>query len=166
VESGQINFQVPFEVAPGNAVLLVQSPSGTSAEYSLSVAAAAPGIFQYNNRALATNGLGPLNTADAPASVGSVLVVYLTGIGGVTATPPDGAATPAIPLAKAELSASASIGGVSAPLKFLGLTPGFAGLAQANVQVPPLSTGDYPLVITVNGVASEPATVSVRASPP
>jgi uncharacterized protein (TIGR03437 family) len=60
---------------------------------------------------------------------------------------------------------SATIGGVNAPVQFLGLTPTLVDLAQANIQVPALPTGDYPLVITVGGVSSVPATVSVAASP-
>ena len=48
-------------------------------------------------------------------------------------------------------------------MAFLGLASGFVGLAQADVQVPEgLKAGDYPLVITVNGVKSNTATVSVK----
>jgi uncharacterized protein (TIGR03437 family) len=37
------------------------------------------------------------------------------------------------------------------------------GLGQANVQVPSLPTNDYPLVLTVNGVASNSVTIVVKA---
>lgn len=90
-----------------------------------------------------------------------MIVVYLTGIGSLTNTPLDGAGAPLAPLAQATLSATATIGGANAPIQFLGLTPNFAGLAQANLQVPQLAAGDYPVVITVNGVASAPAMLSV-----
>jgi uncharacterized protein (TIGR03437 family) len=90
-----------------------------------------------------------------------VIVVYLTGIGSLTTTPLDGAGAPVSPLARATLSATATIGGADAPIQFLGLTPYFVGLAQANLQVPQLAAGDYPVVITVNGVASAPAMLSV-----
>jgi len=43
----------------------------------------------------------------------------------------------------------------------LGLTPRYAGLAQANIQVPNLATGDYPLVLTVGGYVSSSAVISV-----
>ncbi len=59
---------------------------------------------------------------------------------------------------------SATIGGVNAPVQFLGLTPTYAGLAQANIQVPNLATGDYPLVITVGGYVSSSAILSVSGS--
>ena len=163
-DSAQINFQVPFEAQSGNATLLVRSPQGMSAEYPLTIDAASPGIFQISgNRAVATDPAGTLLTPDHPAAAGSVIIVYLTGIGSVTNTPLDGAGAPLNPLARATLAESATIGGVNAPIRFLGLTPYFVGLAQANLQVPVLASGDYPVVITVNGVASASALLSVAA---
>ena len=160
--SGQINFQVPFEAQPGSATLMVRSALGMSLEFPLTIDAAAPGIFQMEGtRAVATDAVGTLLTADHPATAGSVIVVYLTGIGSLTTTPLDGAGAPLSPLAEATLSASATIGGANAPIQFLGLTPYYAGLAQANLQVPQLAAGDYPLVVTVNGVASAAAVLAV-----
>jgi uncharacterized protein (TIGR03437 family) len=101
----------------------------------------------------------------SPAPAGSLIVAYLTGIGPLSATPADGTAAPLSPLSQAILPFSATIGGVDAPVQFLGLTPTLVGLAQANIQVPALPTGDYPLIVTVGGVSSAPATVSVLASP-
>ena len=161
-DSGQINFQVPFEAQAGSATMLVRSPLGMSLEFPLTIDAAAPGIFQFdNNRAVATDAAGTLLTPTYPALPSSVIVVYLTGVGAVTNTPLDGFGAPVKPLAYATLTASASIGGQDAPIQFLGLTPYFAGLAQANIQVPQLPAGDYPLIITVNGAASAPAQLAV-----
>ena len=161
-DSDQINFQVPFEAQPGGATLMVRSPSGMSLEYPLTIYPAAPGIFQFDeNLAVATDPQGNLITADRPAPAGSVIVVYLTGIGGVSNAPLDGAGAPANPPASALLPASATVGGLNAPIQFLGLTPYFVGLAQANIQVPQLPAGNYPLVITVGGVASMPGQLSV-----
>ena len=62
--------------------------------------------------------------------------------------------------------ARATIGGQNATVLFLGLTPGAVGLAQANVQIPAqLTTGDYPLVLTVNGQTSRSALVAVKGIP-
>jgi uncharacterized protein (TIGR03437 family) len=44
---------------------------------------------------------------------------------------------------------------------YLGLTPGFVGLYQADFQVPSVATGDYPVVITVNGVSSNGPVMSI-----
>jgi uncharacterized protein (TIGR03437 family) len=90
-----------------------------------------------------------------------VIVVYLTGIGSLSNTPADGAGAPVNPLAQATLAVTATIGGVNAPIQYLGLTPYFAGLAQANLEVPHLASGDNPVVITINGVSSAPAVLSV-----
>jgi uncharacterized protein (TIGR03437 family) len=47
-------------------------------------------------------------------------------------------------------------------VQFLGLTPGTVGWAQANLVVPGLSPGAYPVVLTVGGAASNGATVYVQ----
>ena len=93
--------------------------------------------------------------------MGSTLLVYVTGIGPVSPAVNDGEAAPSAPPAAATLAATARIGAADAPVKSLTLTPGTAGLAQAAITVPALAAGDYPLVITVDGVASQTAMVSV-----
>jgi len=163
-DSSQINFQVPFEAQPGSATLLVRSPLGMSLEYPIAIAAAAPGVFEFDgSRAVATDAAGVLITPDHPASAGSVIVVYLTGIGSLSNTPLDGVGAPLNPLAYGLLSATATIADAAAPIQFLGLTPYYVGLAQANIQVPQLASGDYPLVITIDGLASDPVILSVAA---
>jgi uncharacterized protein (TIGR03437 family) len=47
-------------------------------------------------------------------------------------------------------------------MSFAGFAPGFAGLYQVNLRVPQVSTGDQPLQISANGVASNVAAISVR----
>jgi len=163
----QINFQVPSKLAAGQNSLVVNSASGSSSAFSFTVLAQAPAVFQYGvNHAVAQNGdaAHSLNRSSAPAASGSVITVYLTGQGAVNNVVKDGNATPQSPLSKATAKATATIGSQNAPIQFLGLTPGFVGLAQANVQVPKLPNGDYPLVITVGGIVSASAIVSVSGS--
>ncbi len=165
VNTGQINFQVPSSLTSGPVSLVVNGPGGASASFSFTVTASAPAIFQYGtNRAVAQNGDGTLNSSSAAAASGSVITVYLTGIGPVDNAVTDGAATPSSPLSTATAANSATIGTMSAPVQFLGLAPTFVGLAQANIQVPSLPNGDYPLVITVGGYLSASAVVSVSGS--
>jgi uncharacterized protein (TIGR03437 family) len=162
VSAGQINFQVPSSAKAGQANVVVNGPGGASPAFSLTVAAEAPAIYQYGgNRAVAQNAGGALNGSSAPAAAGSVITVYLTGQGAVSNPVKDGTATPLSPLSTASASATATIGPLNAPVQFLGLTPDFAGLAQANVQVPSLPSGDYPLVVTEGGLVSASAIVSV-----
>jgi len=167
VSPGQINFQVPIELASGQNSLVVTSASGASSAFSVTVVGQTPAIFQYGtNRAVAQNNDAKhsLNSSTNPAASGSVITVYLTGQGAVDNIVNDGDAAPTSPLSRATAASSATIGPQNAPIDFLGLTPGFVGLAQANVQVPNLPDGDYPLVITVGGIVSTSAIVSVSGT--
>jgi uncharacterized protein (TIGR03437 family) len=57
---------------------------------------------------------------------------------------------------------TATIDSVAAQVSFAGLAPDFVGLWQVNVVVPAgLSQGDFPLIISVGGQASNAANVSV-----
>jgi uncharacterized protein (TIGR03437 family) len=163
----QINFQVPSGLTAGTANFSVTVGGGNSLSFTVNVVSAGPSIFQdTSNHAIAQDaGAGYATNSDThPAAASSVVVVYLTGLGAVDHPVPDGAATPGSPLANATGTPSATIGGMNAPVQFLGLTPGYAGLAQANIQVPSLATGDYPLVITVGGYVSASAMLSVSGS--
>lgn len=167
VSGGQINFQVPAKTAAGQGTLVVKAASGTSQSYTFTVAAQAPGLFQDSSgHAIAQNSdsAHSINSSSSPAAVGSVITVYLTGIGPVDNAVADGTPAPSSPLSKATQSATATIGLKSASVQFLGLSPGFIGLGQANVQIPSLPTGDYPLVITIGGTVSTSATVSVSGT--
>lgn len=165
VSSRQINFQVPSSTQTGSISLVVNGPGGASASFSFTVTAEAPSIYQSGaNHAVAQNSNGTTNSDSAPAAAGSVMTVYLTGQGAVNNSVGDGAATPLSPVSTAAATATATIGPLNAPVQFLGLTPEFAGLAQANIQVPTLPTGDYPLVITAGGYISASAVVSVSGT--
>lgn len=168
VNPTQINLLVPWTTPVGTYPMTVTVNDKTVGPTNIVISAEAPGIFQYGaNRAVAQNLNGnsySLNTSSAPAAVGSTLVVYVTGIGMVSNTPGDGATTPASPLSQASYLNSATIGGVPAAVTFLGLTPGQVGLAQADITVPSLPSGDYPLVLTVAGLESTSALVSVQGA--
>lgn len=104
-----------------------------------------------------------LNQRSNPAAVGSVITAYLTGFGPVSGTVADGFPTPTSPFFQATSPLKATIGSKDAPVIFVGLTPTFVGLVQASIQVPSgLSTGDYPLMVTIAGESSNPANVSVK----
>jgi uncharacterized protein (TIGR03437 family) len=166
VSNTQINFQVPGGLATGTANVYVTRDGGKSAIVQFTVTSSAPGIFQdSNNHAVAQNATdNSTNSSSNPVASGDVLVVYVTGQGALDNPVPDGNATPDSPLSTATATPTATIGGMSATVQFLGLTPGFTGLAQANIQVPALATGDYPLVITVGGYVGASAVVSVSGS--
>lgn len=166
VSATQINFQVPSGLAVGTATMYITRDGGRSALFQFPVVNSSPAIFQdTSNHAIAQNAVDNSTNSDSdPVASGAVIVVYLTGQGAVNNPVPDGNATPNSPLSSATATATATIGGASATVQFLGLTPGFTGLAQANIVVPALATADYPLVITVGGYVSASAVVSVSGS--
>jgi uncharacterized protein (TIGR03437 family) len=167
VSDTQINFQVPSSLAAGTANMYVTRDGGQSAIFQFTVVTNAPGIFQdTSNHAIAQNATDNSTNSDSdPVASGAVLVVYLTGQGALDNAVADGTATPASPLSYATATATATIGGAAATVQFLGLTPGYTGLAQANILVPSsLATADYPLVITVGGYVSASAQISVSGS--
>jgi uncharacterized protein (TIGR03437 family) len=57
-----------------------------------------------------------------------------------------------------------TIGGIPAEVQFSGLAPGFVGLYQVNARIPAgISAGSaVPVQITINGRASNTATIAVR----
>jgi uncharacterized protein (TIGR03437 family) len=94
-----------------------------------------------------------------PARAGETLAIYATGLGplqGVVRTgdPAPVAITTTLPVVH--------IGAFLANVAYSGTAPGFAGLYQVNVVVPPgLSLGTQPVQITMNGMASNVATVAI-----
>lgn len=147
VSPTQINGQMPYETTPGDGTATVTTAGVTTNVVTTQVRTAAPGIL-----VVVANGAAP----------GDYVVAYATGVGPVDGQPATGEPAGADPLPQARSAFSATIGGQPANVLYLGLTPGFVGLAQANVVIPDLPAGDYPLVITVDGVASNAATVQVR----
>lgn len=160
----QVNAEIPFDVPTDRPVTLsLTSGDATSNTVQLSMQKAAPGIFTFpGNRAVVENADYSINSPDNPAHVGDYVTVYLTGGGSVSPAVSTGVPAPSSPLSYADGANSFSIGATPAFVYFLGLTPGFEGLYQGNVQVPPLAPGDYAVVATVGGVASNGPLISVR----
>jgi len=102
--------------------------------------------------------------ANNPAKAGDVVVVYCTGLGATNPAMRSGEAALPSPLAKATTPVQVTIGGQPAVVHYAGLTPGFVGLYQVNVQVPSGVTpgSSVPLVISQDGVPSNTVTLAVR----
>jgi len=150
----QINLNLPSNVNIGTNHLTVTANATTGPEVNFWVTEAMPAIFAgVDGRAIAVNADdNTLNGVDAPVKAGRPLTVYLTGVGAVANTP----------LHDTAYSWTATVGGKAAGKLFLGLAPLFVGVYQGNLVVPAdLSTGDYALAFTVNGVTSREATISV-----
>jgi uncharacterized protein (TIGR03437 family) len=159
----QINAQVPYQVTAGRAAVVAKLGSNVVGSSSVTVQSIAPGLFLGSGgQAAALNQDGSANGPSNPAAVGSVIAVFMTGLGPVEHAVATGVAASASPLSNVTGTVSASIGGQAAQVAFAGLAPGFAGLYQVNVRVPQVAAGSQPLVISVNGVVGNSGLVSVR----
>jgi uncharacterized protein (TIGR03437 family) len=171
----QINAQMPLDIAPGIATVVVTNGSTASNSVAVPVPATAqPGVFIYGaNRAVAQNltivqGVPTytLNSTAAPAAAGSYIVVYFTGGGPVqggssvvTGQPTPGGSA----LFTLLENFSATVAGVASPnIPFIGLTAGLIGVYQADIQIPAIAAGTHNLILTVNGVASNTTTISTN----
>jgi uncharacterized protein (TIGR03437 family) len=162
----QINFQVPWELAgQNNAILQVVNNGAVSPPVKVPVLTAQPGVFAYyvgqNAFAVVLHANFQLADSGHPVTAGETVLIYCTNLGAVSPAIPDGAAGTGKELTVAQ--PTATIGGVSAPVAFSGLAPGFVGLYQVNVVVPKgLPSGNQPLVVTIGGASSPAAFLPVK----
>lgn len=161
--SGQINFQIPWEIKTGSATVVVSTGGIAGSAVNITVQAAAPELFVQGTHAIVQNSDFSLNSSGNPAKVGDTIMAYLTGAGAVSNQPADGAAAGSgSDLSTVTSLVTATIGGQTATVSFAGLAPGFVGLWQANIVVPTgLAKGNFPLIVTVGGQSSNSANVSV-----
>ena len=181
VSPGQINFQVPYSLAPGS-VATVQVMNGAAAGNlrSMTIAANAPRVLVFEGSygiAVNQDGSFPLPSsisipgyATHPAKPGDVLVLFAIGFGQTAPAQIEGQATPLAPL---ENAAATTVtfgtlfgGAVTVNAAFSGLTPTAVGLYQINVQVPqgvPYSSA-LPVTVTVGGATSNTFMIAVSAN--
>jgi len=157
----QINAQVPWEATPGSATLTV-THAGVAASQTVTIAAAGPAIFTLygSQQAAALNPDYSVNSQANPAS--SFIQLFGTGLGAVSPPVPTGAAASGSTLSQVVAKVTATVSGASAKVLFAGLAPGFAGLWQIDVALPAGSPGALPVIVSVQGVASNTVTVWVQ----
>jgi uncharacterized protein (TIGR03437 family) len=157
VSPGQLNVQVPYETPLGPAVLAVNN-NGRVAIFPFSVSITAPGIFAGADGSLAPNPAG---------SRGQLLLAFITGDGDQSPTLATGATPstdiPVSRLPKPRLPVSLTVGGVDAPIAFVGVPYGLSGVTQINFTVPDgAPSGEQAVVVNVGGVPSKPAKLTVQ----
>ena len=159
VSNTQLNVQAPDDTATGPVAVVVTTANGSSDAATVNLQPFSPGLFMFTTKYPAAI-LADGTYAAAPGTLASVVsraatagdVVQLFGTG-------FGATDPAVVsgwvfagAAETAATVTATIGGVSAPVEFSGITG--AGLYQINVRVPAgLPAGDLPLMLTVGGVS-------------
>jgi uncharacterized protein (TIGR03437 family) len=72
---GQINAQMPIDIAPGLATVAVTNGNAKSNAVAVTISQAAPGIFVYgpNNHAVVINPHGATKSENLPALVATLL---------------------------------------------------------------------------------------------
>jgi uncharacterized protein (TIGR03437 family) len=170
VSGGQVNLQVPWELAGQSTATLAATLYGTAgAAQTVSLAAFAPAIFTMNSKGTGQGAILDssyrLVDSSNPATAGTtIILIYCTGLGAVSNQPPTGSPALANPLSATTGATTVTIGGVTANASFSGLAPGFAGLYQVNVLVPAgvAASSAVPVTISIGGVTSNTATIVVQ----
>jgi uncharacterized protein (TIGR03437 family) len=166
VSGTQINAQLPYDVQ-GRATLVVATPNGT-AVVPVTVSEVAPAIFYTAGvQPAVVHSNGALVSAAAPGETGEWITVYLTGLGRLNGEIAAGQAAPSSPPLTANGPVEVRLGSRTILPSFAGLTPGFAGLYQVNLQIPgDLASGTHELRVVVKGVATESVSLAVRSNLP
>ncbi len=120
--------------------LIVDTPWGRSDPQAISSFPSAPGVFTLNasvhGPAAALNEDGSLNSADNPASRGSIVTFWATGFGALDPTPADGE-TRFENLPQPILPVTVQLGYSDVQVLYAGQAPGLAaGVMQVNVRIP------------------------------
>jgi uncharacterized protein (TIGR03437 family) len=165
-QSGQINAQVPWELAgKSSSEVHVEYNGASSNQATIPIAAAAPGIFYVNYtspQGAILNHDGTVNSAANPAAAGSVISIYGTG-GGLT-NPLDvtGGFAPRTSGKFLEQPVTVQIGGVDAEVLYAGAAPTLiSGFFQVNVRVPLIQPGIESVTLSIAKVPTPSALVTV-----
>jgi len=140
-DSTRALVRVPPEIAGATSTrILVLDHGNLIGEISAAVTDAAPALFaNATGQLIAANEDGTVNSADNPASRGSIVVLYGTGEG-VTGSP-----------------VSVTIGGYTAEMLYAGPVAGYPGLLQINARIPAgyVPPGNLSVVLTVGQALSQ-----------
>ena len=173
---GQINGQVPWELAGSGGVLLQAQVGGAlSVPIAVTLATYSPGLFILGGgQAAATIGAagglvaGPEGSSPAyesrPIRRQEFLEIFCNGLGPVTNQPETGEPTSGNPLSETTTLPTVTVGGVAVAVFFSGIVPGTSALYQVNVQISDaVPSGEaVPVALTIGGLTSNVATIAVE----
>lgn len=166
--AGQINYQLPYSTATGQASVVVLRDDGVASYGVVSVSDTAPAIFTANfsgsgqavaqNSDFSLNGDPAANPQSKRARKGEFVILYGTGTGAQLINPStgqllvvnDGEAATSNPLMTTATSPTVTIGGKAAAVYFSGLAPGFVSLWQLNIKLPDDAPSGASVELTVS----------------
>ena len=174
VSATQVNILMP-NVGQGPMQLTISTAVGSSVPFTVTAQQYSPSLFPWpQSQPVATHtdysyaakpGTFPAQPNTIAAKPGETIVVWGTGFGPTSPQAPFGVSVPTTSVFSTSSNVSATL--ASAPIavyqNVATLASGFAGLYQIGITIPTgQADGDYPLVLTVNGVSTPAATLSVR----
>jgi uncharacterized protein (TIGR03437 family) len=168
VSPGQINAQLPDDLATGEYVLTVSPAGAPQVHASFTAVRNAPGLFpvpvegQEMAMALAMHEDGSAVTADAPAKPGELLTLYGTGFGPVERTRPEGFAIPQSPSYSLLDKATVQAGELAIPAEKAFAAVGRCGVDAVQFRLPGSVTGTVTLRVTINGADSNTLMLPVK----
>lgn len=167
--SDVVSAVVPLSIAQANVRVQVRYQGVLTAQNSVPVYAAVPGIYTLDSTGIGQAAVRhwpdySVNGPSNPADRGSTIMVYMTS-GGPT-SPPGEAGAIVSGIEELQLPVRTEIGGVPAEVGFAGSAPGLIkGALQVNIQIPEEApTGDaVSLVIWVANLRTQDGvTVALR----
>jgi uncharacterized protein (TIGR03437 family) len=164
VSTGQLDIQVPFELAANRQYTAIVSANGAlTLPETLNIVPVQPGMAaNADGSVIAQHGDYSLVTAAHPAAPGEQLMIYLAGMGATNPPVASGAATP-LELVPANVKPTVSVDGQNAAISYWGLAPGLIGLYQINFTVPSnANAGNLSLVVMQGGLSSNTTTLPVN----
>ncbi len=170
VSPGQVNAQVPWELAGQTNVQVVVTRNGAaSLPVIANLAPAAPGIFLIRENAGVVVNASTGRLVDRQTSVrrGEALVIYASGLGAVAASSATGvpASSTELEPTREPVAALVSTNGQASELQmlFAGSAPGFIGVNQVNAIVPlSVPPGLAALRLRTRGVDSNEVLIAIE----
>jgi uncharacterized protein (TIGR03437 family) len=165
VQNGQINAIAPFGLADkADTAVTVDNGGVWTAPLAIPVAVSRPAAFLVGKLAAALNQDGSVHSAGNPASRGSIVALFVTGLGALTSPVDDGAIAQSAVLNLAQ-TPTVTLNGRPAEVRYAGPAPGLVyGVYQINIRIPDdAATGVLPLVIRSGGAVSpDGAALAIR----
>jgi uncharacterized protein (TIGR03437 family) len=148
VQDSMIVCFAPFEISgPTDLTVTVDGQSSTAVR--VNVAASSPYVLTI------VNADGKVNSASHPAPQGSVVAIYVTGLGLTSPLSQDGTLS-APPLPVPVTPVSIGFNGTYVQPQFVAAADGLvAGITQVNVQIPVATYSSNPVVVVVNGPSAQ-----------
>jgi len=165
VSSSQINLTIPGATPSGQQTVEVLVGSNVVAKGTVLIYDYFPGLAARTADSLRPGVILNEDNSDnlsTPAGRGSVIQLFATGCGATNPPAVDGIPSGAV--APANGNVQAYVSWDEAEVLYAGQQPQFPGVCQVNIRIPNKEyiTGDVPLFIKVNGVASNPVSVKVQ----